>query len=79
MKKSITQIKSDIRNREDNIHGWKMRIMQCEEDIWGINKRLEEFKPILKEHQEELSKLKSLLANRRGIKKEELSGGENEE
>jgi predicted nucleic acid-binding Zn-ribbon protein len=64
MRTSITEIRRRIRDKEDNIHGWKMRIMQGEEDIYSIKKRLEEFTPILKEHQEDLIKLQSLLKNR---------------
>jgi flagellar biosynthesis chaperone FliJ len=67
MRQTITQIKNRIRDKENSISGWKMRIMQCEEDIWSINQRLQGFKPILKMHECDLIELKSLLANRKGL------------
>jgi hypothetical protein len=48
---------NEIENKKLNIYGWKMRIMQCEEDIYAIEKRMEQFKSILKGQEEDLQEL----------------------
>jgi hypothetical protein len=68
MRESIKRIKERISDKENCIYGWRMRIMQGGEDVYYINRRLLEFRPILKEHENDLVKLKGLLANRQGVK-----------
>ena len=66
---TIREIKERIRLKENNIFGWEMRIMQSREDLYFINKALDEHMEILLSHRNELTELKNLLANRRGVKK----------
>jgi predicted nucleic acid-binding Zn-ribbon protein len=57
----MTGTKQEISDLKKNIYGWKMRIMQLEEDLFVINKalekRLDEFKGILEGQEETLKEL----------------------
>lgn len=69
MKEPIKVIIARINLKEHNIFGWKMRIMQGEEDIYLINERLKSYKYILETQEKELITLNNLLNNRKGVKK----------
>lgn len=49
---------TDIDDLERNIYGWEMRVMQLGEDIFTLNKRLEEFELILKSQRAKIKELK---------------------
>lgn len=69
MRITIKEIKENIKDNERNIYGWEMRIMQCKENVFGINKRLDEYETILEQLKANSIELKTLLKNRQGVEK----------